>query len=94
MPWDWFREIRTVAEFPPRQISALYIGLFAGGKPLAALGAFDLLRIDAADFVRRNRASALRADRIERSLNFFQIDFLLLGHLPSVLAILHPERRL
>jgi len=50
------------------------------GKPLAALGAFDLLKVDAADFIRCNRVSALRANRIERRLNFFQIDFRLPGH--------------
>jgi hypothetical protein len=42
---------------------------------LAALGVFDLLRIDAADSGRRNRVSAFCADRIERGLNFFQVDF-------------------
>lgn len=43
---------------------------FFGGKSLAALGANDLLRIDAADSVRGNRGTALRAkSRPERNYN-------------------------
>jgi hypothetical protein len=41
-----------------RRISAL-LWMFAGSKPLAALGAFDLLRIDAADFIGWDRVEGL-----------------------------------
>jgi len=56
----------------------------AGDEALAALRAFDLLRIDAADSVRRNSVSAFCADRVERRLNFFEIDFRLPGHFPTL----------
>lgn len=49
-------------------------------ETLAAHRAFDSLRIDAADSGGRDRVSAFCADRIERRLNFFQIDFRLAGH--------------
>jgi hypothetical protein len=61
-----------------RRISAL-LWMFAGCKPLAALRAFDLLRVDAANSVGRDRVSAVCADRVEGRHNFFEIDFLLLG---------------
>src|ERR1035437_11139098 len=48
-----------------------------------ALGTLHLLKVDAADSVGRDRVSALRAETVERSPNFFQIDFLLQGHLPT-----------
>jgi len=47
-----------------------------GCKPLAALGTLNLLKVDAADSVRRYRISALRAASVERQLNFFEIDLL------------------
>ena len=45
-----------------------------------ALRAFNLRKVNAADSVRLNRVSALRADRVERCHNFFEIDSLLVGH--------------
>jgi hypothetical protein len=65
-------------------ISPLFCGLFAGGKPLPALRAFELVKVDAANLIRRNRVPALRADRIERCLNFSEIDFRLAGYLPTL----------
>lgn len=53
---------------------------FSRDEALPARGALHLLRVDAADLVRRNQAPALRADCVEGRHHFFEIDFLLLGH--------------
>ncbi len=58
----------------------------ARGESLAAFRAFELVKIDAADSIWRNRVSALRADSIEGCHYLFEIDFLLPGHLP-ILAL-------
>src|SRR6266851_9811622 len=47
------------------------------GKPLAALGTLDLLKVDTADFIRRDGMSAFCADRVECRPNLFEVDFLL-----------------
>jgi hypothetical protein len=47
---------------------------------LAALGTLHLSKVNAADFVRCNWGTALRANSFERRLNSFEIDFLLPGH--------------
>jgi hypothetical protein len=52
-----------------------------GDERRTALGTDGLLKIDAAELVRRNRVPTLRAKSVERCLNFFEIDFLLPGHL-------------
>jgi hypothetical protein len=46
-----------------------------------------LLRVDAAELVRRDGAPALRADSVEGRHDFFQIDFLLLGHAENFLTL-------
>lgn len=60
-------------------------------KEFTELGTLHPLKVDAANLIRRNRVSALRAESIECSLNFFEIDFRLAGifrpWLGTVLAI-------
>jgi hypothetical protein len=51
---------------------------------LAAFRSFETLKIDAADFIWRDRVPALRAQSVECGLNFFEIDFLLPGHCPTL----------
>src|ERR1700733_14898862 len=72
--------IQMVAKVSRRSYSLTRLLALFGIEALTALGALDLLRVDAADLVRRNRAPALRADSVEGRLHFFEIDFLLLGH--------------
>ena len=54
---------------------------------LAALGTLHLSKVNAADFVRYNWASALRANSFERRLNSFEIDFLLPGRVRDCLTL-------
>jgi hypothetical protein len=44
----------------------------------------DLLKVNEADFIRRDRVSALRTYRFEHRLNLFEFDRLLSGHLPTL----------
>ena len=59
----------------PRRGSLTGQALAGSEKLLAALRTFHLLKIHPLDQIRRDRKSALRARRVQRSQHFFQIDF-------------------
>jgi hypothetical protein len=48
---------------------------FRRREPLAALGACELIRVDAADFISRNRSIRPLGENVERRPDCFEIDF-------------------
>ena len=56
-------------------------------EPLTALRTLDSLKVDAANLGRRDPASALRANGVERRLYFVEINLLLLWHARDCLTV-------
>jgi hypothetical protein len=51
------------------------LGPFRRREPLTALGACELIRVDAADLISRNRSIRTLGENVERRPDCFEIDF-------------------